>query len=193
MKPYVQIDNTYTEDELRLIFLELDFLHSSGCFGGPEITGTAFTDGVANKKNHGIFLDHVYSNRATSNVLKLNRKLFGLNLDYRILPNIFRQYKTSDYDSTLLSYYGNGDYYRGHIDNSSLTMVTYLFKQPKKFTGGEIVLVDYNETLEAAFNRTYIFPGYEIHAVNAVNMADEDAANGFGRYCISNFVGFKNS
>ena len=71
-------------------------------------------------------------------------------------------------------------------------MLTYLFKQPKKFTGGEIELVDCTETLEVVFNRTYIFPGYETHAVNTIHMNEQDGANGFGRYCISNFVGFKN-
>jgi hypothetical protein len=38
---YIIIDNTYTDEELKLIFLELDFWAVSGNLMGPEHTGTA--------------------------------------------------------------------------------------------------------------------------------------------------------
>jgi hypothetical protein len=54
---FILIDNTYTEEELRLIFLELDFWALSGNLMGPEHTGTArFDDGKVKKKTKACFL-----------------------------------------------------------------------------------------------------------------------------------------
>ena len=51
---FILIDNTYTEEELRLIFLELDFWALSGNLKDPEDTGAAkFDDGTTKKKNKG--------------------------------------------------------------------------------------------------------------------------------------------
>ena len=79
---YIIIDNTYTDEELRLIFLELDFWAISGNLMEPEHTGTAREhNGEPKKKNAGVFLDEVYTERNYSNVLKLNRKIYGIQLD----------------------------------------------------------------------------------------------------------------
>ena len=60
IKPFVQIDNTYTQDELDGIFLELEFLRVSGDFLTPDKTEAAFKTGengnkVLLKNNIGVF------------------------------------------------------------------------------------------------------------------------------------------
>ncbi len=66
---FILIDNTYTEEELRLIFLELDFWALSGNLMGSEHTGTAkFKEGTVKKKNRGVFRDGVYADRSYSNL-----------------------------------------------------------------------------------------------------------------------------
>jgi hypothetical protein len=53
---FILIDNTYTEEELRLIFLELDFWALSGNLMGPEHTGTARNqDGSPKKRKRAFF------------------------------------------------------------------------------------------------------------------------------------------
>jgi hypothetical protein len=195
-KPFVQVDDTYTQKELDEILLELEFLRISGEFLNPEETGSSTEiDSSGNKillkRNSGVFLDNVYANRKTSIILKYNRKLFGAQLNLEELPPIFKQFRRTNWDGTLVSYYTNQDYYHAHMDNAMFTMVTYLYKQPKKFLGGELVLPESGHLLEPVFNRTYIFPSYVTHKVNTVQIAQEDGDAGYGRYCISSFLNFK--
>lgn len=195
-KPFVQIDNTYTQKELDEILLELEFLRISGEFLNPEKTGSS-TDVDLNgnkillKRNSGVFLDGVYSDRKTSIILKYNRKIFSTPLNLPELPPIFKQFTRTNWDGTLISYYTNQDYYHAHMDNAMFTMVTYLYKQPKKFLGGELILPESKHLLEPVFNRTYIFPSYLTHEVNTVTINEEDGNAGYGRYCISSFLNFK--
>jgi hypothetical protein len=184
---YIIIDNTYTDEELKLIFLELDFWTVSGNLMGPEHTGTArCKNGERKKKNSGVFLDDVYQERSYSNVLKFNRKIYGIQLDKP--STIFNQFKRSNRDTTLLSYYENESHYKFHQDNSILTAMTYLYKQPKAFEGGDLILTEYGYAFEPWFNRTYIMPGAVNHEVTEVIMKPEDCGKGLGRYCIANFL-----
>ena len=184
---YIIIDNTYTDEELRLIFLELDFWAISGNLMGPEHTGTArWQDGSPKKQNKGVFLDGVYRERNYSNVLKFNRKIYQIQLDKPSV--ILNMLKESNHDTTLVSYYENEAHYKSHKDASVLTAVTYLYKQPKAFEGGDLVLTEYGYAFEPWFNRTYIMPGVVEHEVTEVKMRAEDCGKGLGRYCISNFI-----
>jgi len=196
IKPFAQIDNTYTQDELDGILLELEFLRVSGEFLDPEQTESAArigADGTKTylKNNTGVFLDSVYQNRKTSVLLKHNRKLFSAQLNLSELPPVFKQFNRVNWDSTLVSYYTNQGYYKEHMDNAIFTMVTYLYKQPKKFLGGELLLPETGHVLEPVFNRTYIIPSYITHEVTAVQMDQVDAERGYGRYCISGFLNFR--
>ena len=183
---YIQIDDTYTEDELRLIFLELDFWSISGNLMPPDRTGSAQWSEGFKKQNRGIFLDDAYADRISSNILKLNRKIFKAEIN---IPSVILNYlKSSNHDSTLVSYYENSDHYKPHKDESILTSLTYLYKQPKFFSGGELVATEYNLVLEPVFNRTYIIPSVVQHEVRSVVMSEQDIGKGFGRYCISGFI-----
>lgn len=183
---FILIENTYTEEELRLIFLELDFWALSGNLKDPEETGTAKADNKVLKKNKGIFLDECYQKRHYSNILRLNRKLFKVQVDKpSVVANLLKE---STKDSTLVSYYENGDFYKSHRDTDALTAVTYLYRQPKAFDGGDLVLTEYGYAFEPWFNRTYIFPGVVDHAVSPTVMKPEDCGKGLGRYCISLFI-----
>lgn len=184
---YIIIDNTYTEEELKLIFLELDFWTLSKNLMSPEHTGTArWNDGTIKKKNVGVFLDDVYVDRKHSNILSLNRKIYEIKIDQ---PSVVLNYlKESNRDTTLISYYENEAHYKSHKDASTLTAVTYLYKQPKVFEGGNLILTDYGYQFEPWFNRTYIIPGVVEHEVTEVLMKADDCGKGLGRYCISNFI-----
>lgn len=184
---YIIIDNTYTEEELRLIFLELDFWAVSGNLMGPKHTGTAkWEDGQPKKHNKGVFLDDVYVERKYSNVLKFNRKIYEIQLNEPSI--ILNHLRESNQDYTLVSYYENEAHYSSHVDNSTLTAMTYLYKQPKVFEGGDLILTEYGYAFEPWFNRTYIMPGVAEHEVTEVKMRAEDCGKGLGRYCISNFI-----
>lgn len=187
--PFLQIENTYSTDELELIWQELEFLNCLDKLEPPEKTGTAVEDGIPLKNNSGLFLDDIYVKRNISNILTLNRRLF----DPEIL-NVFSDLsfgygsikKTND-DTTLISYYENSNYYNPHEDVSMFTGVTWFFKEPKAFTGGNFYFSDYNLKIEVQNNMTVLFPSFVKHAVDEIVLKD-DSLPGHGRYCMSQFV-----
>ena len=64
----------------------------------------------------------------------------------------------------------------------------YFYKEPKKFTGGELFFPEYDYILESKNNSCIIFPSYFLHEVLQVKITDCDYYSGFGRYCMSQFT-----
>jgi predicted 2-oxoglutarate/Fe(II)-dependent dioxygenase YbiX len=187
--PYVEIKDMYSPEEVDDIMFEFEFFRRSNVFADPEHTGAAaYEDGTLKKKNKAVFLDSVYTNRDNSLTLKHNRKLFSLLLDSDVLGPISKALQMSNADRTLISYYEDSDYYAPHTDRSVLTALTYFYKQPKRFSGGELVLPEYNCSLPPTHNTTYIFAGLVEHGVNPITMDEQFMGLGFGRYCMAQFL-----
>jgi hypothetical protein len=168
--PYLYIEEIFTEYELQLIYQELEFLHPK--LKNAESTGSAVKNGIYLKKNTGVFLDKVFSLREFSNLLNLNRKFFSeavINsaikccLGYGLL-------KTTNSDNTLISYYENADYYKPHADACAISIVTWFFKQPKNFKGGDFTFTDYNITIEPKNNSGVIFFSNYLHEVSSIQL-----------------------
>lgn len=188
----VIVENFYTENELNLIWRELDFLADKKKLLPPNQTESAVKDGELLKSNFGIFLDSVYLARNISDILQINRKIFSeeiANALIKINP-IFRTIKTSDSDMTLISYYENGGNYFEHFDLATLTILTYFYREPKKFDGGELLIKDYDLKITPENNMTVIFPGCFYHEVTEVVMSEYEFGK-YGRYCMSQFINFK--
>ena len=192
--PFIEIQNTYDDNELELIWEELNFLCYSDKLKGPEETGAAFEfDQFGNKyhtkNNRGILIDTVYSERTTSNILTCNRKLFNI-VSKAFLETDHWFYKrmkiTEDY--TLLSYYENNQYYGIHNDNSIITALTWFYKEPKKFEGGDLGFSDFNYIIPVKNNYTILFPGIINHFVTSVTMDEKNLNKKYGRFCMSQFL-----
>jgi 2OG-Fe(II) oxygenase superfamily len=182
--PHCIIRNYYTPEEMQLIWEELDFL--KGKLLPPEQTGTAVgPDGKPRKKNKGAFVDDLYTRRELSNILRLNRKISSPDVTQRILgQNWFYNYlKPSDRlgDRTLISYYEDGDYYEPHTDSAMVTAISYHWKEPCQFEGGDLFFGNYRVPIEN--NCLLIFPSCTEHEVKPVR--------GHGRYALTQFINFK--
>jgi hypothetical protein len=167
--PFLIIDNTYTIVEQEKIYRELDFLYTKLPRAKEE--DSAIQNGKM-KKNTGIFLEEIYLNRNFSDILLLNRKLFSKTV-CDALVECHYAYSVShllNNDSTLLSYYTDGDSYFAHQDRAAITYVTWFFKEPKAFTGGEFIFTDYNLDIEVKNNRTVVFLGSFKHEVKEVKI-----------------------
>ena len=188
--PHAIIENLYDDNELSLIWKELDFLTDKDKLLDEKKTGSAFTpDGEDLKRNYGIWMDSLYSNRKVSNILRFSRKIFDRALCEELCSKhwVFAYLLHSIRDTTLLSYYEDSHVYQSHIDYSSITVLTHLFREPKQFTGGDLVFGN-DYMLPLTNNRAIIFPGIIPHAVTELKMETDDTFTGYGRYCISQFV-----
>jgi hypothetical protein len=183
--PYLKIKNFYDENELKLIWQELDFLTYKSKL--TEATGQKRDNW---KNNHGIFLDEIYSNRNMSNILTVNRKIWSpiVMNRYSQLSLMHRYIEIINQDNTLVSYYENSGFYKPHRDVANLTVLQWFFKEPKAFSGGNFKFTDLDEVIEIENNMTVMFPSCLVHEVSEISMQnDENEFSGYGRYCITNF------
>ena len=197
LTPYVRIDNTFTEDELPKIWQELDYYcatkelalpgHGTGGAKIAEDEGDAYL-----KNNYGVFLHELWNNKNFSFLLKYGRKFFdGDNVIDITNCNIhMRAFHLSNYDTALLSYYEDSHYYDMHFDMAQYTCVTWLYKEPKAFGGGEFVFNDSGIEIECTNNTTIIFPSYYYHEVKPIVMNQEydEVMHGHGRFTLSQWA-----
>ena len=60
--PFLYIENLYTEEELRLIFAELDYYQSNQKILNLNTYSATDADGNSKSKRKGQFLDHIFGN-----------------------------------------------------------------------------------------------------------------------------------
>tara|TARA_Y100001963_G_scaffold34769_1_gene48454 strand:+ start:83 stop:748 length:666 start_codon:yes stop_codon:yes gene_type:complete len=202
--PHLVVYNLYDETELELIWEELNFYTKPGKLLEAKDFG-----GIVEKTNsHAIILDQLYRDydtpdpringtpnfRPISNILTVNRKLFNTEIldifagihDCLCLAN------KSNFDTTKIRYYHNGEYYIPHTDKSfQFLSFSYFYREPKKFSGGELYFPKYDCEFHCDNNSMIIIPGWVEHGVREVKIEDSDYYDGCGRYCISNFFGNK--
>ena len=189
--PHLIIKNFYNEEELKLIWEELNFYTKP-----DKLLDAKDFGGVVDATNsHAIVLDDIYKiNRKISNILTVTRKIFNSGI-LDVFSNIHDCCciaKESNWDCTKVRYYHNGEYYEPHTDKSMQFLAFYyIHKEPKKFTGGEVYFPKYNYEYGCDANSIIIFPGWVQHGVKEVKIEDSEYYDGWGRYAITSFFGSK--
>jgi Rps23 Pro-64 3,4-dihydroxylase Tpa1-like proline 4-hydroxylase len=189
--PIVVIDQLYSDIECEKILQELLFLNSfPENLKDADGTGTAI-DGTGEilKQTKGIFIDDIYKLRNFSNILTLNRKIFELKFVEMLseISTIFNYINLSNFDTTLVQYYENSDFYKSHWDTSVISVISWFYQQPKAFLGGNLVFEN-SVSIECKFNRTVIFPSILNHAVETVTLDKSLLNQNLGRFSVSQFI-----
>lgn len=187
--PIVHIQNFYSFDELEKIMNELNYLYSINRYKGAEEVGgpgTAYENGEALKVGKGLHLNVVYDDVKQSDILNINRKLFDKELVESLMYKhpFFRYIWRSNKDETKIHYFENGDHYKAHTDDCVITAITWFYKEPKMFTGGDLI-IEKAVKFPCLNNTTVIFPSILYHEVTAVVMEN---LSGLGRYSMSQFL-----
>lgn len=198
--PGVLIDNFYSDEELKLLWREIDFLSSESKIDylgenplhsrRKDVSSASDSEGNFLRTGYYIWIDDVYSKREYSDILTVNRKLFynfkSIFLDH---PHWIFNTATCTEDRTLLSYYSNNDEYKKHQDTCYITVLTWFCKEPKQFDGGDLIIYNNGEQTKIDFknNRVIAFPGRLFHKVNPI-VSDQTIQPWYGRYCMSQFL-----
>ena len=189
--PFVVVDSLYNNEEESEIMMELDYLSHSRRLIPPFEDGSAATRNNKNIKNVGcLYLDHFFGNRDTSSILSITEKLFFD--DSSLINNHPHWYfDATDINShfTHMLYYENTNEYLPHNDTSRITALTYFYKKPKSFSGGNLLFSDFDIEVECLNNRTIIFPSVLQHASTPVIMNEDCQNKKLGKYCITQFLG----
>ena len=198
--PLMVINNFYNQQELDLIWKELDFYTAPNKLLTVENYGGVV--GYTNAK--AIVLDDLYKNyeknengvnfRNISNILTVNRKLFesGVLDTFSSIHGCVSIANKTNHDITKVRYYHDGQYYDPHTDKSTMFLAfSYFYKEPKKFVGGDLEFPKYDFKLPCDNNSMVIFPGWVEHGVRKVKIKNSDYYDGWGRYAITSFFGCK--
>jgi hypothetical protein len=187
--PYILTEGSLTPSEMESVDKELKFLKST--MRPAELSGSARdADGNPLKRNLSISLKEVYRSQEFSSILKAlggtlldnfqgpdSTKASDRGLKHWLLNNM-----SIGASVTMVSYYGEGDYYLPHRDNTVLTAVTFISEEygsDEGFSGGDLTFTDYDITIPFKHNSTIIFPGCIRHEVSKVH-----ASEGKGRFSI---------
>jgi len=187
--PLMIIKNFYNELELELVWEELNFLTKPGKLVEAKDYGGV----IDNTNAKALILDDVYEgHRSVSNILTVNRKLFssGVLDNFAQIHPCCKIAPKSNWDCTKVRYYHDGEYYDPHTDRDfQFLAFSYFYREPKKFSGGDLIFPEYDFKISCDNNTMVIFPGWVEHAVRKVTIKDSDYFEGNGRYAITSFFG----
>ena len=192
--PHLIVKNFYNQKELDLIWEELKFYTKPG-----KLLEAKYYGGVVGYTNsRALILDDFYKEyekvnyRNISNILTVNRKVFdpGILKAFSEIDDCCSIAHLSNWDVTKVRYYHDKEKYDPHTDAPfQFLAFSYFYKEPKKFSGGEIYFPDYKYEYSCDNNSIIILPGWVKHGVNEVSIENSDYYDGWGRYCISSFFG----
>ena len=188
--PLMVVNNFYNQQELNLIWKELDFYTAPNKLLPAENYGGVV--GFTNAK--ALLLDDIYRDRTkekeqanfrnVSNILTVNRKLFNCGVldKFSELHGCWSIAPKCNHDVTKVRDYHNNEYYDPHTDRSvQFLAFSYFYKEPKKFIGGDLIFPKYDFKLPCENNSMVIFPGWVEHGVRKVTIEDSDYFDGWGR------------
>ena len=181
--PHVLLEDFYTEGEMKTVMEETRNLNPH--LLPPEMSGTARhkETGQPLKYNSGLFLTDAMPNSEIAGLAR--RHMFQELVEQVDCPWWASQWRQCNSQSWMLSRYTDGQYYNAHVDLSQFTMLIWYYKEPKPFTGGDLVFPDYdNYTIPCNNNTGIIFYGAMRHEVPPVR--------GTGRYCLTCFTSIQN-
>lgn len=191
------IDNWYTDKELKKVFKEFDYYMNNGLemlINSSNDPSTAF-DPEKGKlaKTYRFYVEpNPYSVMYRYNY-KYNYKEFMQMVENETLFGGY--FSNTKRNSLMVNYYETGEYYKSHRDNSVITQLTWVNREPKMYEGGDLILTDMEERVECKNNRTIFFPGHYKHEITEVKMKEEwddmkhniDDDVFYGRFSIANF------
>ena len=187
--PYILIDDFYNQSELDGIWEELDYLCHPKRMGRSSIErGAATMDGQSLKNAWDMFLDCFFTSRDFSNILEINRKLIDQEIFKKHPHWLFNHVSALNEDNTLIMYYENNDEYKPHRDLARLTCLTWFYREPKKFTGGNLRFPRFDMEIECKHNRVIVFPSSIQHGVDKVGMEEKDMGKKLGRFTMTQFL-----
>lgn len=191
--PHIIVHNMYSDEELRLIWQELDFLTHPHKLSEPAEYGAASNpDGTFLTTAKALILDFVYTDRKMSNILTVNRKLFNqgyLDIFSELDPTLKFMSLISQ-DMTKIRYYQNNERYEPHTDYTYPALaLSYFHREPKLFSGGELIFPSHLHKFDCLHNSMILFPGYVEHQVSKIT-TNEKPYSGGSRYCMTQFLSF---
>jgi Rps23 Pro-64 3,4-dihydroxylase Tpa1-like proline 4-hydroxylase len=183
--PHLIIEDFYSENELKLIWQELNFLTSANKLIPANL------DGSTSKSNAlSLSLNHVYKDLRYSNISFINQKILSPEIKdaFLSLSEFFGHITMINNMFIKIKYYENGHNYHKHTDKAIFTGINYLYKEPKLFEGGDLYFNDHTYKVELKNNMFILFMGCLPHSVTPIALNENAYITGNGKYSITSFL-----
>ena len=188
LKPVI-IDNWYTKQKLKKVYKELDFYSTKEKLI-TQHGNVAVKEGRDQADCYRVNLDSYYTQdgKKLSDILTFMYKMRETEFHDRItnVCGIYNGFRNTSRSSSMIAYYEDTQYYEPHTDTCKYSILIWVNKEPKKFTGGDLILPDLKTKIECKNNRLVLFPGMIFHEVTEIKMKGKYKM-GDGRYCIVHF------
>jgi Rps23 Pro-64 3,4-dihydroxylase Tpa1-like proline 4-hydroxylase len=183
--PHLIIEDFYNQDELKFIWQELDFLTSANKLVPANVDGSTPLSNALSAS-----LDSIYKDLRYSNISFINQKILSPEIKnaFLSLNELFGHITMINQIHTKIKYYENGHNYHKHRDSPRFTGINYLYKEPKKFEGGDLHFNDYNYKVELKNNMFILFMGCLYHSVTPIILNENAYITGNGKYSITSFL-----
>lgn len=194
---FLVIDNFLDNNQKINIWKEIDFYIDNGLVIPSTMyqDGSGFDENNNSKANrHSLFLANALINyRVNSKIYQAIRSNFlHTNVSARFPQSTLLKYlPITNYDSTLLSFYQNGDYYKSHFDYGIISCILYLIPN-NEYSGGDIVFTDFNVTHKPLDNQMIVFPSCLNHEVTKIQTFDSNDKD-YKRLSITTFLSIEQS
>ena len=197
--PYLVIDNWYTQDELSAVWHELNMYLTQPIKEKADDEGSpvAKEDGVAKSNAFRFHVWDYYTQKGRDispilrNMYKQRTKEFH-DIVLETMPLHHNNFINTNTDASFIGYYDKDQYYKPHHDSVQFTCLIWMYKEPKKFFGGNTKLVPIDATIECIHNRMLFFPSYIQHEVTPLK-ASKNIPFGYGRFGITHFYNWSSS
>ena len=81
--------------------------------------------------------------------------------------------------------------YEPHVDQCVVSICIWLWKEPKRFEGGDFFFPDFDKRIKVQTNHAVVFPSVIQHSEDEIQMMPEHMGKGLGRFSICNFLNYK--
>ena len=191
---FLVIDNFLNETQKKEVWNELDFITDNNIFNttpSTSVDGSA-VDPITKTvlaQRHSIFLeDFLVNHRKTSKIYQAIKFNFLHNNLHEKFPKstLIKYLPYTNRDSTLVSFFKNGDYYKTHNDNSVISAILYLIPKDD-FSGGDILFPQFEIEHKPLDNQLIVFPSCIDHEVSVIKSLRENDET-YKRISITTFL-----
>ena len=192
LKEYV-LENFYTEEEKDRIWREIQFLDSNDygwVYPDKHINATTQNGEVLLQGAKQFYFSLLYGSYEDfsypkSNIYTLGKKILSWIGTLCDKHDMYQSlYDVSHHNCVLNYYLEDKSKYKFHTDRSSFTMLSYFYKEPKNFTGGDLMVYDRKYEITNGF--TIIIPSWMKHSSTPIHMIDKNKTQS-GKYSIAHF------
>ena len=191
--PHLIIDEVYDNSELDLIWKEIDSVTSPYKMIPSELSGSYGKDPKTNLAIASS-LSYDFKDNDNSQILSIIKKIQNhkdISNTFKSLTPLNNHVDIINFCGVKLKYYEDNSYHTSHIDSARFTVLTYFYKEPKSFDGGDLYFEEYNYIIPIKNNRSVFFNGAVKHGSSTTKMNDNKGYfTGFGKYTITQFYDY---